>query len=148
MSLSFFDQKGTEVTVKASEDQPIEFFIPRDPNIILPSMELQNVTSKTIEGAFDYQLVDLDRLVGDTGLTVSLHFEIQPLDPSLAYVFVYQFDMISKVDEWSLFCPSSKCSLTSNDFFHQIFPKVHSIPILSIIVVRLVTKRLSSVYGN
>lgn len=116
MSLSIFNQRGEEVSLEVSDDQPIEFFIPRDPYLILRPMALQNATSKTIKEAFDYQLIDLDHLVGNTGLTVSVHFEIQPLNPNLAYAFVYRFDptlqiddLKTQIDGWSRFCPSSKC---------------------------------------
>jgi hypothetical protein len=107
ISLSLLDQNGTEISIHTSDDQPIEFFIPRDPNLILPPMILQNVTWKT----FNFHLIDMSKFVTNSNLTISLHFEIRPLDINLGYLFIYTFDskaQKNELDKWHLFCPASK----------------------------------------
>ena len=42
ISLSLLDQNGNEISFRTNS---MQFIIPRDPNIIIPSMNLQNVTS-------------------------------------------------------------------------------------------------------
>ena len=112
ISLTILDQLGNEVSIYATDEQPIEFFIPRDANLILPAMILQNVTSKSSEELFH---VDLNQFVVNKNLTVSIHFEIRPLNITLGYLFIYKFDqtpqlnsMKYQIDDWTLFCPSSE----------------------------------------
>ncbi len=48
-------------------------------------------------------------------LTISIHFEIEPLNKNFAYLFVYQFDkpiQLNKLDDSQIFCPSSKLDFT------------------------------------
>ncbi|CAF4387655.1 unnamed protein product, partial [Adineta steineri] len=45
VSLSIIDQNGNEVSFEANQNNPIQLIIPRDPNVLIPSMYLQNVTS-------------------------------------------------------------------------------------------------------
>jgi hypothetical protein len=44
ITISIFDRNGNEVFIEKYKDQLIEIIIPRDPNIIISSMILQNVT--------------------------------------------------------------------------------------------------------
>jgi hypothetical protein len=113
ISLTVLDQYGNEIPIHANVNQPIEFFIPRDPNLILPEMILQNVTSKSNEEFFH---LNLSQFIINNNLTISLHFEIRPLNITLAYLFIYKFDNkpvlnSSKydIDGWDLFCPASEC---------------------------------------
>jgi hypothetical protein len=112
ISLTVLDQYENEIPIQATDDQPIEFFIPRDPNLILPDMILQNVLSKSSEELFN---LSLNRFVINKNLTVSVHFEFRPLNISLGYLFIYKFDkapqlnsMKNDIDDWDLFCPMSK----------------------------------------
>ena len=118
ISLTVRDEFGHEIPIHASVEQPIEFFIPRDPNLILPSMILQDVISKNIEQSFDLNVIYLNQSVMNSNLTVSLHFEIQPLNTSLAYMLIYKFDdtpqlnsLINDTDGSVLLCPISKDSI-------------------------------------
>jgi hypothetical protein len=113
ISLTVLDQYGHEIPIHASVEQPIEFFIPRDSNLVLPSMALQHVTSKNNDQPFYLNKIDLSQFVINSNLTVSVHFELRPLDTSLGYVFIYKFDdtpqlnsLINDTDGWALFCPS------------------------------------------
>jgi len=71
ISLTLLDQYGNEIPVYATDNQPIEFFIPRDLNLILPGMILQNVISKSSEKLF---YINLNQFIINNNLTVSLHF--------------------------------------------------------------------------
>ncbi|CAF1016276.1 unnamed protein product [Rotaria sordida] len=112
ISLSLLDISGKEVSIHASDKQPIEFFIPRDPNFILPKRILQNVTSKSNEELFYLTVIHTNEFITNNNLTMSVHFEIRPLDRSLGYIFIYKFDGTpylnsskKNIDGWSLFCP-------------------------------------------
>ena len=117
ISLAIMDENENEVPIQATEEQPIEFFIPRDSTLILLNMSLQNTISRSSEESFN---LSLSQFVKNKNLTVSLHFEVRPLNISLGYLFIYQFDKTPQlnsakkdIDGWELFCPSSKCfSLT------------------------------------
>ena len=78
-------------------------------------MSLQNVTSSnSIPHNLLFNLHHIN-LIQTNNLTVSVHIEMQPLNLSLGYLFIYRFDQspqlnssINHIDGWSLFCPSSK----------------------------------------
>lgn len=113
ISLTVLDGNGTERSVRAHENHPIEFFIPREPNLILPPMEPQNATSNKSSNEPFY--VDLSQFLANRNLTVSLHFEIRPDDIRLGYLFIYRFDKQPRwnsgkyeMDGWTLFCPQGK----------------------------------------
>ncbi|CAF1543304.1 unnamed protein product, partial [Rotaria sordida] len=48
VSLSIVDQYGNKVAIEANHSHPIEIIIPCDPNLIIPTMVLQNVTNSTL----------------------------------------------------------------------------------------------------
>ncbi|CAF3869870.1 unnamed protein product, partial [Adineta steineri] len=119
VSLSIIDQNGNEVSFEAHQDNPIQLIIPRDPNVLIPSMYLQNVTSTnlTINNLlFNYHYINIT-----SSLPISVHFEIHSLNKSLAYLFIYKFDQtpqlnssINLIDGWTIFCPFS---LTNDDIY-------------------------------
>ena len=113
ISLSLLDQHGNEILIQTNLTHPIELIIPRDPNTIIPSMTLQNVSS--FNSTPHYQLFNLHYINITTILPISVHFEMHPLNTSLGYLFIYKFDTspilnstINEIDGWTLFCPSSK----------------------------------------
>ncbi|CAF4376059.1 unnamed protein product, partial [Adineta steineri] len=99
-----------EISIQTNINHPIEIIIPRDPNLIIPSMILQNVTPMNFtpyNQLFHFHYLDIT-----SSLSISIHFEIQPLNISLAYLFIYKFDQlpqlntsINTIDGWALFCP-------------------------------------------
>ncbi|CAF1000565.1 unnamed protein product [Adineta steineri] len=119
ISLSIIDQNGNEVSFQAHQDNPIQLIIPRDPNVLIPSMYLQNVTSinSTINNLlFNYHYINIT-----SSLPISVHFEIHSLNRSLAYLFIYKFDQtpqlnssINLIDGWTIFCPFN---LTNDDIY-------------------------------
>jgi hypothetical protein len=114
ISLSLLDRNGNEVPIRASINDPIEFFIPRDPNLRVPPMFLQNVTSMSGDQPFHLHFVNMTQFLINNNVTVSLHFEISPRNRSTGYLFIYKFDSspqlnssINRTDGWSLLCPSN-----------------------------------------
>ncbi|CAF4420658.1 unnamed protein product, partial [Adineta steineri] len=98
---------------------PIQLIIPRDPNVIIPSMYLQNVTSlnSTLNNLlFNYHYINIT-----SSLPISIHFEIHSLNTNLSYLFIYKFDQtpqlnssINIIDGWTIFCPYN---LTNDDIY-------------------------------
>jgi hypothetical protein len=118
ISLTILDQNAAEVLIQANLTNPIELMIPRDPNLVVPSMTLENVTS--FNATPHNQLFNLHYVDITNSLPESVHFEIHPLNTSLGYLFIYKFDSspllnssINQIDGWTLFCPLSKSSLSS-----------------------------------
>jgi len=104
ISFSLFDSDGKEISL----DYPIEIFIPRDPNRIVPRMILQNVTSR--QQLFNFHYVNLTTI-----LSISIHIEIEPLNSLVGYLLIYKFDQIprlNEIDGWSILCPKD---------FHSFF---------------------------
>ncbi|CAF1525116.1 unnamed protein product, partial [Adineta ricciae] len=112
ISFSIFDQNQNEISIQTTNNQSIGIIIPRDPNLIIPSMILQNVTATN--STPNNLIFDLHYLNLTAVLPFSVHWEVQPLDTSLAYLFIYRFDQIPKlsssvkqIDGWTLFCPEN-----------------------------------------
>ena len=113
ISLSILDQYGNEIPVQTNLSHPIEILIPRDPNLLISAMILQNVlslNSNSHNQMFNFHYVNITSI-----LTVSVHFEIHPLNRNVAYLFIYKFDQsprlnssINQTDGWTVLCPSSK----------------------------------------
>ena len=104
MSLSALDQNGKEIPLQTS---PIEFIIPRDPNLLIPPMISHNQS-------FHYLNIT-------SNLPISVHFEIDPLKSNLSYLFIYKFDQfpvlnssMQNIDGWTAFCP---LNLTSEGLY-------------------------------
>ena len=110
VSFSIVDQNGKPISIKTKETNPIEIFIPRDPNLQIPSMILQNVTNLTEHD----QLFNLHYVNLTTILSISVHLELRSLNSSLCYLLIYKFDGIpqlnsslNQIDSWKTICPSN-----------------------------------------
>jgi len=99
VSLSMADQNGN----------PIEIMIPRDPNLVIPTMILQNVTSN--DSTPHQQLFNLHYVNLTSSLSISIHIEIEPLQTNnnIVYLLIYKFDKIpqlndstSQIDGWTI----------------------------------------------
>jgi hypothetical protein len=69
----------------------------------------QNVTS--YNQSFYFKIIHLKQIQPNENLTISIHFQIHPLNKNLSYLFIYSFDHLSPMDQfdgWTLFCPLSK----------------------------------------
>ncbi|CAF1313923.1 unnamed protein product [Adineta ricciae] len=126
VSFSLLDTNGKSIPIQTTFDYPIELIIPRDPFLVIPSMSLQNVTSFNSSTVSPHQQLFNLHFVNITNpsLTVSVHFEMHPLNTSLAYLFIYRFDTVpilntshQQIDGWSLFCPHN----LTNDTIHNYF---------------------------
>ena len=115
ISLSLFGQNGNEIPLQTNSDHPIQIIIPRDPNLNIPSWILQNTAvSSPHNQLFNYHYMNITSPMNST-----VHWEIQPLNLTIAYLFIYKFDRapqlnssINLIDGWTVLCPSSKSYLS------------------------------------
>ena len=91
ISLSILNENGREIPFETSQSTPIEFLIPRDPNVEIPRMISTNKS-------FHYFNFTND-------LPIAIHFEI---NANFSYLFLYKFDAfpiytssIRRVDGWT-----------------------------------------------
>jgi hypothetical protein len=113
-ALSILDQNGSDIHIYTDFTSPIEFFIPQDPNLLILSVFLQNVTFSN-ENKLLFNLHSIKFPQKNPNLTFSIHFEIHPMYINLSYLLIYKFNhtsqlssSIKSIDGWSLLCPSSK----------------------------------------
>ena len=115
VSLSILDRDGNEVSVRADPSQPIEIIIPRDENLLVPPMMLQNVTALSLVAhaqTFNLHFVNLTTQTA----SFSIHLQLRPLTSNnVTYLLIYKFDQsprlnssVSDIDGWSFLCPSSQ----------------------------------------
>ena len=120
-SLSILDRNGNELSSSTDVAHPFEFLIPVDVNVALPPTALQHVTSSNGSNPhrqlFNFHYVNISR---SDNLTVSVHFQIDALNNTLAYLMIYRFDSspllnssINQIDGWLLLCPTSNRSNSS-----------------------------------
>ena len=107
ISLTWLDNEGNDIPLLTDVDHPFEIVIPRDPLLIIPPMSLYNVTGQQ---GFHFHSIDLSQ----TSSSVSMHWEIHPLNINLSYAFIYRFDRAPslnssrpQIDGWTIFSPSS-----------------------------------------
>ena len=113
ISLTLVNEDGTAVLFNVDATQPIELFIPRDPNSVVSLLDWERKTaSNGSNRTMHMHFLNLTRK-GD--LEVSVHLEIRPLVQSTAYWLIYRFDdppqinsTINLTDGWSLLCPFRK----------------------------------------
>ncbi|CAF1470524.1 unnamed protein product [Adineta ricciae] len=113
VSLTVLDHNGKEISLPTTLTYPYRLIIPRDPKLIIPSMTTQNVTSfNNIPHNFLFNLHHTN-IQQSNNLTVSVHIEMKPRNPKLAYLFIYRFDQppqlnstVRQIDDFSVFCPS------------------------------------------
>ncbi|CAF1454324.1 unnamed protein product [Rotaria sp. Silwood1] len=127
LSLTIFDRNGNEISFQTDIDHPIEFIILRDSNIIIPLMNLQNVTSMNITPhyqLFNLHYINIQQSQWNNNRTVALIFEMHPLNISLAYLLIYRFDdspqlnsSINQTDGWTIFCPLNLTNDTLYTYF-------------------------------
>ena len=113
LTFSIVNENGNEMSMKTNNS--IELIIPRDPSLVLPKMVLQNVTNHN--QSFYFKLIYLKELKLNKNLSISIHFEIEPFNLSVAYLFIYQFDkpiQLNQLADLQVFCPSSKFCFYSN----------------------------------
>ena len=102
--------------MRANSSQPIEIIIPRDENLPIPPMILQNVTTLSLlphAQTFNLHFVNLSTQAA----SFSIHLQMRPMSSNVSYLLIYKFDQsprlnssISDIDGWSLLCSSSLSS--------------------------------------
>ena len=116
-SLSLLDRDGNEIPIQTNITDSIEFLIPRDPNLIIPPMFRQNVTSLTNEKRELFHFHPINLTQNNPNLTFALHFELHPLNINLSYLLIYQFDhtpTLSSLDSWTYLCLQGEFSNSSS----------------------------------
>jgi hypothetical protein len=79
------NRNGSEIPVRTSISHPIEIVIPRDPNWIIPSMILENITS----ASFNSHHVNITSI-----LLICVHFQMDPLNKSLSYLLINEINVL------------------------------------------------------
>ena len=112
-SFSILDRDGNEVAVRTDPSHPIEIIIPRDENLLVPPMILQNVTSLSLiphAQTLNLHFINLSTQAA----SFSIHLQLRPQTSNISYLLIYKFDQsprlnssMSDIDGWSLFCSSS-----------------------------------------
>ena len=98
ISLSLFNEYGQVIPWNTTFDNPIEIFIPRDPNLIIGQMFEQHVTQKSI--LFNYHMYYLKR-------NYAIHFELHSMNENISYLLTYQLDS-SNINGWTYFCSTER----------------------------------------
>lgn len=136
ISFTLLDHDGNEISMPTSFQHPIEFIIPRDSNLIIPPMNLQNVTS--FNSIPHNQLFNLHYINITSNLPISIHFEMNTLNISLGYLLIYKYDTtpllnssINQIDSWILFCP---INLTTDGIYTFFIDNQQTINHKSIII--------------
>jgi hypothetical protein len=118
LSITLLDESNNEIPVRTTVQNSIEFFIPRDCNFNISPMFMQNVSSATADPLinnrqFNLHFINISQ--SNPNITISIHFEMHPLNNSLGYMLIYKFDQIPQlnssinyIDGWSMLCARSK----------------------------------------
>jgi hypothetical protein len=118
LSITFFDDNNQEISVQTTVNNSIEFFIPRDVNLIVPPMVIQNVSSLIVDPLINnrqFNLHFINITQSNSNMSISIHLQMRSLNNSLGYMLIYKFDSIpqlnsslNNIDGWSMLCPNSK----------------------------------------
>ena len=118
--MSILDDNVEEVQINATDNAPIEMFIPRDINLPIPvfiEQELEDIippkrgTWKTNRQFFIYY-VNITQI--NPNVTVSIHLELQPVNREISYGIIYGIDRVPaynstdhSIDGSAMFCSKS-----------------------------------------
>jgi hypothetical protein len=94
--------------------KPFEIHIPRQKNILMPSMIYQNVSLLSNDSEFKYHYINLTH---NLDLSIALHIEIEPENSELSYLVIIRFsgkpDLKTNLfDESKLICPKGSFRLS------------------------------------
>ncbi|CAM4771183.1 unnamed protein product [Rotaria magnacalcarata] len=131
VSLDILDSTGTTIPF-TNLPEPIEIIIPRDSNLALPPMILENVTGETRSTAANNNLLFSLYYVNVTssiaGLTSSATFELKPDNLSTGYFVILRFDAIptlnstlNRIDGYKVFCPKDQIFTDSDGYLYSYF---------------------------
>jgi hypothetical protein len=116
VSLSLFDADGTTLSVN-NLSSPIKITIPRDSNLILPSMTLENITGQTVSTTANnnrqFSLYYVNVTSPSPSLTLSATFEFKSDNAALGFMIIFRFDAIpilnssmNQTNGYNVFCPA------------------------------------------
>jgi hypothetical protein len=117
MALSLFDELGSNIEFNGLSS-PIELKIPRDSNLLLPLMTLQNVTGMKMSATSannnrQFNLYYINVTSVNENVTLSATFELKPSNDSIAYMLIVRFDGIpilnssmNQTDGSRILCPT------------------------------------------
>jgi hypothetical protein len=100
LTLSILDNKDRELEINATDDLPIEMFIPRDINVPIPMFVEENMTQviPPQRGTWRYSRQFFIYYVNITqvnpNLTISVHLELKPVSRNISYFVIYRLDQI------------------------------------------------------
>ncbi|CAF3375209.1 unnamed protein product [Rotaria sp. Silwood1] len=117
LSVTLINNFGQEISIQTINNT-IELIIPRDPNLSVPPMALQNIASASSSGNLtnnqQFNLHFINATLPTSNISKSVHFEMLPDDQTRGYMIIYRFDTvpqlnssINQTDGWFLFCPSN-----------------------------------------
>lgn len=118
ISLEVFDENGNDISSKINLTKPIELIIPRDSNVEIPQMILQNVTSFDFTAdnqSFNYHYINITN-----DFSISIHINIGPLDENLTYLLISKFDQLPQwndFDQWTILSPSNLTQEKTHRYF-------------------------------
>ena len=107
ISLTIVDQNGNDISLKTDANNPMTIMIPRDPNLSIPPMILQDVISLNStqnNQSFHYHYINIT-----SAFSISAHIEFRPLNVNLSYLFIFKLDNLpqwNQFDGWTIFTPS------------------------------------------
>ncbi|CAF4570593.1 unnamed protein product [Rotaria sp. Silwood1] len=131
VSLSLFDSNGTTIPLN-NLPTPIEIIIPRDPNLLLPSMTLQNVTGQTKltkeNNNRQFSIYYINITSSTKSLTLSATFEFKSDNLSLGYMLIFRFDAVpilnstmNQTDGYKIFCPAAQILTVNDGYIYSYF---------------------------
>ncbi|CAF3507643.1 unnamed protein product [Rotaria sordida] len=131
VSLSLFDSSGTTIPL-TNLPTPIEIIIPRDPNLLLPSMTLQNITAQTTlskgNNNRQFSIYYINVTSSTKNLTLSATFEFKSDNLLLGYIVVFRFDAVpilnstmNQTDGYRIFCPTAQILTTNDGYIYSYF---------------------------
>ena len=119
VSLNLYDATGAYLPLK-NLSSPIVITIPREPNLLLPPMTLQNVTGQGTSPSANsnnrqFSLFYVNVTSPTDDITLSATFEFKSDNPALGYMVIFRFDAIpvlnstmNRTDGSRIFCPGGK----------------------------------------
>lgn len=119
LDLSFLDETG-QVIVIENIPEPIEMTIPRDKT--LPSNVYTFVNTSNMTLTPSQQVLTNSFTISSKN--ASLHIQIKPVNPNLAYLFLLKYGSTPVLtttsdstgyDFWTILCPNSSDYVTVND---------------------------------
>ncbi|CAF0957173.1 unnamed protein product, partial [Didymodactylos carnosus] len=129
VSLTFLDATGTTISI-TNLSALIEIIVPREKNLSPPPMTYQNVTnviashisSSNNNKQFFIHYINITPT--NINLTLSISFEMKPVNLNLGYMLIMKFDGIpmlnstkNMTDGWEVLCPTNLISTTDGPIY-------------------------------